>query len=87
MTPTIGSDDLVRYVDGEMDADEARAVEAAAAADPSLRNTIRSLSEGAALLRAAFNEPVHATAADELSTRIAARTAGTTPATIPLRPA
>lgn len=72
MKHDITHDDLVRYVDGELDDDKARAVEAAIAADPALRSTVRSLAEGATLLRAAFNEPVHGAGMDALATRVAA---------------
>ena len=68
----VSHDDLVRYLDGELDAEEARAVERALAADPSLRNTLRSLSEGTALLRAAFNEPVHGAVPQALAERVSA---------------
>lgn len=73
MSHGVTNDDLVRYVDGELDAEAARAVEAAAASNPSIRAMIRNLSEGAALLRAAFIEPMHGTGDDNLTTRIAAR--------------
>jgi surface antigen len=68
----VSHDDLVRYLDGELDAEEARAVERALAVDASLRNTLRSLSEGTALLRAAFNEPVHGAVPQALAERVSA---------------
>ncbi len=66
MTRAIDDETLVAYVDGELDQDAAREVEAAIAADPALAETVRALREGAATLRAAFAEPVRAEVPERL---------------------
>ncbi len=60
MTARIEDERLVAYVDGELDAAAARAVEAAVAADPKLAETIAVLRVEAALIRAAYQEPLRA---------------------------
>lgn len=50
---------LVAYVDGELDAETAREVEMALARDPGARQTVKALSASAAMVRAAFNDPLH----------------------------
>jgi surface antigen len=47
---------LVAYVDGELDAEAARAVEALLAVDPDARQCVRELRESAALLLGAFRD-------------------------------
>ena len=59
MSVRVDDETLVAYVDGQLDARETDAVEAALAKDPEARQTVRALREGAALLRAAFNEPMN----------------------------
>ncbi len=49
---------LISYVDGELDPAEVEAVEAAIAADPELARTVRDLRADAAMLHAAFAEPM-----------------------------
>ncbi len=51
---------LMAYVDGELDAEEAREVEALIAADPEARRTVAKFREAAALLRAACAEGFYA---------------------------
>ena len=51
---------LVAYVDGELDESGSREVEAALAHDTELRATVEGLRESAAVVRAAFNEPLRA---------------------------
>lgn len=48
---------LVAYVDGELDAEQARAVKATLTGDPEARSRVEIFHETAALLRAAFEEP------------------------------
>ncbi|MEE9210918.1 MAG: RT0821/Lpp0805 family surface protein [Kiloniellales bacterium] len=60
MTARIEEERLVAYVDGELDAAAARAVEAAMAADPKLTATIAALRAEVALIRAAYQEPLRA---------------------------
>ncbi len=50
---------LVAYVDGELDAKTAREVEVALARDPGAQETVNALRESAAMVRAAFNDPLH----------------------------
>lgn len=50
---------LVAYVDGELDAKTAREVEMALARDPRAQETVKALRESAAMVRAAFNDPLH----------------------------
>lgn len=80
MTPHIDDKTLVAYVDGELDEATTREVEATVAANPKLAETVRSLREGAALLHAAFAEPVRAAVPDRLIETVGAgfaeRTAG-----------
>ncbi len=54
-----GLDDstLVAYVDDELDAEQARAVETALAGDPEARSRVVVFRETAALVRAAFDDP------------------------------
>ncbi len=49
---------LVRYVDGELDQATVGAVEAALAVDPELARTVRDLRQGAAMMRAAYADPM-----------------------------
>jgi surface antigen len=58
MTLNLNDETLVAYVDGQLDARGAAQVEAALAESAGARETVRQLREGAALLRAAFNEPM-----------------------------
>ncbi len=58
MTGQIDLETLVSYADGQLNANEVRRVEAALAEDAEARETVRQLRESAALLRAAFNEPI-----------------------------
>src|SRR5580704_16880462 len=51
---------LMAYVDGELDAEAAREVEALIAADPEARRTVAKYREAAALLRAACAEGFYA---------------------------
>ncbi len=66
MTARIEEERLVAYVDGELDAAAARAVEAAMAADPKLTATIAALRAEVALIRAAYQEPLRAEAPERL---------------------
>ena len=50
---------LVAYVDGELDEEDVATVEAALALAPDLRAQASGLRDSAALLRPAFNEPMH----------------------------
>lgn len=50
---------LLAYVDGELDAETARAVEQSLRDDPRMAREVRRLRESATLIRAAVNEPVH----------------------------
>lgn len=50
---------LVAYVDGELDAEAARSVEAALAQDAEARRKVRDLSRSAGLLRGAFGAVLH----------------------------
>jgi len=58
MTARIEEERLVAYVDGELDAEAVRAVEAAMAADPKLAATVAALRTEVALIRAAYQEPL-----------------------------
>ncbi|MDH3473541.1 MAG: RT0821/Lpp0805 family surface protein [Rhodospirillales bacterium] len=58
MTFNLNDETLVAYVDGQLDARETARVEATLAESAGARETVRQLREGAALLRAAFNEPM-----------------------------
>ena len=66
MTARIEDQRLVAYVDGELDAAAARAVEAAMAADPKLAKTIAALRAEGALIRAAYQEPLRGEAPERL---------------------
>ncbi len=66
MTARIEDERLFAYVDGELDAAAARAVEAAMAADPELAKTIAALRAEVALIRAAYQEPLRAEAPERL---------------------
>lgn len=59
MTGQIDLETLVSYADGQLSANETRRVEAQLAEDAEARETVRQLRESAALLRAAFNEPIN----------------------------
>jgi len=52
-------DQLVAYADGEIDAQQAREIEKRLIQDPAAQALVGDLREGAALLRAAFSEPLH----------------------------
>ncbi len=79
--PGIEEERLVAYVDGELDAEEARAVEAAVAADPKLAQTVAALRSEVALIRAAYQEPLRAEVPERLVTAVDAAFAGrSTPA-------
>lgn len=58
MTARIDDERLIAYVDGELDAETARAVEAEMAADPELAEAISALRADTALVRAAYQEPL-----------------------------
>ncbi len=58
MTARIEQERLVAYVDGELDAAGARAVEAAMAVDPKLTETVAALRRELTLVRAAYQEPL-----------------------------
>ena len=64
--PGIEDQRLVAYVDGELDAAAARAVEAAMAADPKLAETVVALRSEVALIRAAYQEPLRAEVPERL---------------------
>ena len=65
--PDIDDDMLVAYVDGELDAKGIAAVDAVLAADPTAREKVAALREGAALLRKAYEAPLHQPIPDRLS--------------------
>lgn len=71
MSAAVEDDDLVRYLDGELDAAAIEAVEAGLARDPALRARLVALSKGTALLRAAFTAPKHDDASDRLAHKVA----------------
>lgn len=50
---------LLAYVDGELDAATARAVEEEVRGDPQAARRVRRLRESSAVIRAAVNEPIH----------------------------
>lgn len=52
-------DELIAYADGEIDAQQVSEVEERLAQDSEAREFVRELREGSALLRAAFNAPLH----------------------------
>lgn len=60
MTATIEPERLIAYLDGELDAEAAGAVESAIAADPKLAETATALGADLATIRAAFGEPLRA---------------------------
>lgn len=64
--PGFGDERLVAYVDGELDAEAARAVEAAMAADPKLAKTVAALRSEVTLIRAAYQEPLRAEVPERL---------------------
>ena len=76
MRHEITTEDLVRYVDGELTAEEARRVELVGAEDPTVRKTIRDLSEGAILVRAAYGEALHADPPERLLRSVEAALGG-----------
>ena len=59
-------DDLVAYLDGELDVAQRREVEAWLDADPAARRRMAALAESAHLLRLAFDEAVHEPVPDRL---------------------
>lgn len=66
MTTEIERERLAAYLDGELDADEVRAIEEALAASPSLRKALREMREADGLLRAAFSKPLREPAPERL---------------------
>ena len=74
--PGIAEERLVAYVDGELDAAAARAVEAAMAADPKLAETVVALRSEVALIRAAYQEPLRAEVPERLVAAVDAAFAG-----------
>lgn len=70
MTRDISRDDLVLYLDGELDPEATAEVEAALERDASLRATLASLSESTALLRVAFGSAREENPADPLAERV-----------------
>jgi surface antigen len=74
--PGIEDERLVAYVDGELDAAAARAVEAAVAADPKLAKTVAALRSEVALIRAAYQEPLRAEVPERLVTAVDAAFTG-----------
>ena len=86
MSVIIEDDDLVRYLDGELDAEAIGAVEAALAQDAVLRARLATLSEGTALLRAAFSAPQHGAASDHLTDKIASMLAAAERTSISVAP-
>lgn len=83
--PGIEDERLVAYVDGELDAAAARAVEAAVAADPKLAKTVAALRSEVALIRAAYQEPLRAEVPERLVAAVDAAFAGRAPARTPGR--
>ena len=57
---------LVAYVDGELDSESARVVEARLAQDAEAVRTVRALHDGALLIKAAHNDVIHETVPDRL---------------------
>lgn len=76
MTTRIDDETLVAFVDGELDEAEARRVEAAIAADRNLQETVLALHRGAAMLRAALNEPLMTPVPDHLVQTVESAFAG-----------
>ena len=64
--PGIEQDRLVAYVDGELDAEAVRAVEAAVTADAKLAGTVAALRAEVALIHAAYQEPLRAEVPERL---------------------
>jgi surface antigen len=64
--PGIEQDRLVAYVDGELDAEAVRAVEAAVTADAKLAGTVATLRAEVALIHAAYQEPLRAEVPERL---------------------
>ncbi len=63
---------LVAYVDGELDAEAAHAVEAAMATDPKLAATVAALRGELALIRAAYQEPLRGEVPERLAAAVEA---------------
>ncbi len=59
---------LMAYVDGELDAETAREIETALALDPEAQKIVDQLRQNAAMVRAAFNDPMH----EEIPSRLMA---------------
>lgn len=66
MTDRIETETLVAYVDGELGAEAAGAVERAMAADPEVAAAVDALRRDAALVRAAYNEALLAPVPERL---------------------
>ncbi len=66
MTALIDEERLVAYADGELDEAEVREVEVALAADPALAETVGALRADAAMIRAAYQEPLRAPVPERL---------------------
>lgn len=62
---------LMAYVDGELDAETAREIETALALDPEAQKIVDQLRQNAAMVRAAFNDPMH----EEIPLRLTAELA------------
>lgn len=63
---------LMAYVDGELDTETAREVEAWLAESADARETVRALRRSAALARAALNEPINEAVPDRLVAAVTA---------------
>jgi len=70
---------LIAYVDGELDAQTAREVEAKLSGDPTARKLVERLREIAALSRVAFNDTLHEPVPRHLRDAISDKLAQSTP--------
>ncbi len=86
MTTRIDDETLVAFVDGELGEADAGRVEAAIAADRYLRETVLALHRGAAMIRAAFNEPLTTPVPDRLVQTVESAFAERTKAERPMAP-
>jgi surface antigen len=64
---------LMAYVDGELDAETAREIEVALALDPEAQKIVDQLRQSTAMVRAAFNDPMHREVPSHLMARLTGR--------------
>lgn len=78
---------LMAYVDGEIDAETAREIETAIAADPALGRRVAAFRQTSAATRSAFGDVLHEPVPERLTRIFTAATTQPAATVLPLRPA